>query len=119
MGHKCSIGGRDVELAWTNSTSKQLRLRASKIGEDPQTLWQNLSVPARAEYSLACLLWLLAPRSLGGAEVSDPEALWLLVGDDEIDSVLRAVTETLADANPSDEKKSTSEKSHSQGSNSD
>lgn len=108
MSHQCKIAGRDVSLAWTNSSLRSLRFRAGKIREDPRELFGALADNARAEYAAGALLWMLAPDDLH-AKHAKPESLWLTVGDDEIEGVIKAIVGTLADSNPDAEKKMTSQ----------
>ena len=115
MSHPCQIGGKSVELAWTNSTARSLKFRASQLGVDPRQLCADLADNGRAEYSLGVLLWLVAPEDLHSRHRT-PESLWLTVADDEVAGVVNSVVETLGDGAPSEEKKSTSKKSRSRGS---
>ena len=114
MSHACSIGGRKVDLEWTNESLRKMTIRASKLGEDPRDLFSDLKDPKRSDYAACALLWLLVPDEIHEANRT-PEKLWLKVADQEIEGVLGAVIATLGDITVDAEKKSTLMTSHSQG----
>jgi len=117
MSHKVTIGGADVEISWTNEVQRGFRDRVSKIGADYEKLFQNFRNPRKSRYAYFAWLWFFLPMDVY-RKFEIPEDLMLAVEDKDAQSVVSAVLGTIKEMSPSAEKKSTSKKSPSPGSNS-
>lgn len=117
MTHKCTIAGREVELAWTQETAKRFAFRMGQIGGEPTG--RELTNPKTVATALFKALWgLLPPAEF--QRYPDPEALFVAVDHDtEAEGIYQAITAVYADRAPDAEKKSSSMKSPSPGSSSD
>jgi hypothetical protein len=119
MIHKAMIGGKEVELAWTQDIANRFPFRCSKIGVDPSQLFKEFSMPRKAAAAFTSFLWLILPPNAHGLYQS-PEDLFVAIDhESEAASIHAAVLGVIADMSPDAEKKSTLNKSHSPESNSD
>lgn len=117
MTHKCTIAGREVELAWTQESAKRYVYRMGTIGGEPTP--RELNNPKTVTSALFKVLWALLP-SAEFLRYPDPEALFVAVDHEtEGESIYAAIKGIYADRVPDTEKKSTSTKSPSPASNSD
>lgn len=111
MNHPVRIAGRSVELEWTNETSKRFAFRMGSIGGEPTPA--ELTNPRTASTALFKVLWGLLPP-LEFARYSDPEALFVATNhEEEAEGIFQGIAAVYSDRFPSEEKKSTSENSHS------
>lgn len=117
MIHTVHIQGTAVPLEWTQAASRAFGFRASKIGADPLTLYRDIKNPLKAEYAVTAFLWMLLPDEQY-RKYALPEDLCPAIDPEQAPEILRAVLGVIADMSPTAEKKSTSKKSPSPGSNS-
>lgn len=114
MSHETTIGGRKVELAWTQEVAKRFRFRLSSIGGHPTQ--RELTNRATADAAVCKILWALLPSSELG-RFPTPEDLFVAIDQEtESESISRAIHAVYDDMNPTPEKKRTSRKSPSRGS---
>ena len=117
MRQPIQIAGRKVELEWTQRTARLFSVRCSKAGVDPFKL---ISKPKTRVYGIAAFIWAILPAE-EYARHETPEDLFAEITEaewegDEIANALTAIFEQMAPQTA--EKKSTSMKSPSPGSNS-
>lgn len=117
MSYPVTIGGKAVTLAWTQDIARRFTYRASKIGGAPKT--RELSNVKTAAAAVTNLLWLVLPPDVA-ASYPTPEDLFVAIDHDtEWPAIHTALDAVNADAQSDDEKKSSSQNSPSQESNSD
>jgi len=116
MKHIVTIAGRKVPIEWSNESSMRFQYRMGEVGGEPTE--RQLRNPKTVTTALFKVLWGLLP-SAELARYPDPETLFLAVNHDtEAESIYGAIKAIYEERWPSDEKKSTSENSPSQESNS-
>jgi hypothetical protein len=115
MIHKCTIGGREVSLQWTVEIAKRFQYRLATLGGHPTQ--RDLTSPATANAAVTKILWAMLPASEIG-RYPTPEDLFVAIDQEsESVSISKAIQSVYADMEPTAEKKSTSKKSPSRGSN--
>lgn len=117
MTHKITIGGNQVELAWTQEIASRYAFRVSKIGGAPSI--SDFRNPKKASAAVVTVLWLVLPPAIH-QQYATPEDLYIAINfddSDEVKSIFDGVLAVIGDMDVSDEKKSTSKKSPSQKSN--
>jgi hypothetical protein len=111
-----TIGGRVIELEWSQRTARLYVVRSAKLGLDPLSL---MGKPAQRVYAVAAFFWLLLPPA-EHAKFDNPEELFATMSDEEFNSpeTLETLIALFDDINPPAEKKSTSKNSPSPASSS-
>ena len=112
MSYLVKIAGREVELTWTQETSKRFAYRMGEVGGEPTS--KQFTNPRTVATALFKVLWGLIPPSLL-ASYSDPEALYMAVDHEtESEAIFAAINKIYEDRFPEVTKKKTSKKSPSQ-----
>jgi len=112
MPYPITIGGQKTEIAWTQDAAKRYAFRASKLGLDPFRL---MSTPAKREFALICILWLVLPQSVH-LQFATSEDLHVAINHDddtEKQGITTALSGIIGDMFPDAEKKSSGTKKHS------
>lgn len=117
MAHTVIIANREIPLVWDKSAERALIIRSSKIGVDPPTLFRDFNKASKAEYAVTAFIWLLLPSAVYQAHQT-PEDLYEYLSSENASQNMAALLGVIGDMSPDAEKKSSSTKSHSPGSNS-
>ena len=71
-----TIGGKEVQLAWTQDVARRLAFRASRIGGGPS--FADFRNQKKAAAAITTFLWLILPVEVH-AKFSTPEDLFLAI----------------------------------------
>ena len=115
MNNKLTIGGREIEIAWTQEAARRFSFRASKhkIKLDGKAF----SDPSRAASAYVECLWLLLPSDEFVKHASAEDLAATIDHDMESESIVEAVLSCVSEMVADAEKKSSLKSGHSQESN--
>lgn len=117
MANILQLAGAAVTIAWDNATQRTFATRLSKIGESSGSIGAALNSKARGDYAIVTLLWAVLPADVY-RRYPTPEDMVADIAPEDNEAAVAAVFGVIKEMTPTPEKKSTSKKSPSRGSNS-
>jgi hypothetical protein len=103
--HPITIGGRQVDLEWTQDIASRMPFRASRIGGSPSMA--DFANPKKAAAAVTSFLWLVLPPAVHQL-FSNPEELFVAIDHKtEAAAIHSALVAIVGEMEPDAEKKST------------